>query len=243
MPHVRERYGIDAPKVVAGFSAVALLLTALVFPVTLVMNMTFGYTAAWVTGIALGGYTLVLWASLAWTVAGSVVGKRREWALMLDELSLRGDERVLEVGPGRGAVLVQIAQRLTTGRAVGIDLWRTQDQSGNSQKWLLDNAHTAGVADRIEAHTGDMRSLPFPDASFDLTVASLAIHNVPAADQEKVVTELVRVLKPGGRVVILDFRQIEQLAAALREAGAREITVSNRRWRVHPSVRVVRAAV
>src|ERR1041384_2508906 len=59
-------------------------------------------------------------------------GKFLVWEELLDGLHLRGDERVLDLGCGRGAVLLLAAQRLTTGWAVGVDLWHTADQSGNS---------------------------------------------------------------------------------------------------------------
>src|SRR5262245_25632900 len=59
-------------------------------------------------------------------------GKFIAWAELLDDLMLRGDERILDLGCGRGAVLLLAAQYLTTGRAVGVDLWRSRDQSGNA---------------------------------------------------------------------------------------------------------------
>jgi arsenite methyltransferase len=52
---------------------------------------------------------------------------------LLDRLGLRGDERILDLGCVRGAVLLA-AQHLTTGRAVGVDLWRSRDQSGLARK-------------------------------------------------------------------------------------------------------------
>jgi arsenite methyltransferase len=60
-------------------------------------------------------------------------GKRAIWAQLLDELGLRGDEHVLDGGCGRGAVLMLAARRLPAGRAVGADVWRRRDQSGNSR--------------------------------------------------------------------------------------------------------------
>jgi len=60
-------------------------------------------------------------------------GKRAIWVQLLDELGLRGDEQVLDVGCGRGAVLMLAARRLPAGRAVGADEWRRRDQSGNSR--------------------------------------------------------------------------------------------------------------
>jgi hypothetical protein len=64
------------------------------------------------------------------------------------------------------------------GRAVGVDLWRGVDQSGNSAEATRRNAIAEGVADRVELHTGDITALPFAENSFDVVVSSLAIHNI-----------------------------------------------------------------
>ena len=70
------------------------------------------------------------------------------------------------MGCGRGAVLTAVARRLTTGRVTGIDIWSTLDQSGNAKDVTARNASLEGVADRMEIETGDMRALPFKDASW-----------------------------------------------------------------------------
>src|SRR5207247_7325499 len=90
-------------------------------------------------------------------------GKFMVWAELLDQLNLRGDERILDLGCGRGAVLLLAAQHLTTGRAVGVDLWRRVDQSGNSVEATRRNAIAEGVDDRVELHTANMMALPFED--------------------------------------------------------------------------------
>src|SRR5713101_10177795 len=90
-------------------------------------------------------------------------GKFVVWSELLDQLSLRGDERILDLGCGRGAVLLLAAQHLTTGRTVGVDLWRSADQSSNSAEAARRNAIAEGVADRVELHTADMTALPFED--------------------------------------------------------------------------------
>src|SRR5262249_8527024 len=105
-------------------------------------------------------------------------GKFVVWANLLVQLGLRGDERILDLGCGRGAVLLLAAQHLTTGQAVGMDLWRGGDQSGNAADATRRNAVTEGVADRVELHTADMTALPLDDDSFDLVVSSLAMHNI-----------------------------------------------------------------
>ncbi len=159
-------------------------------------------------------------------------GKFRVWDEILDELHLRGDERVLDMGCGRGAVLVAVARRLTTGRVTGVDLWSTHDQSGNSREVTLRNAALEGVKDRIEIETGDMRALPFPDASFHVVVSSLAIHNIRSnADRARAVAEAWRVLQPGGRLAIADIRATARYARTLSGLGAVGIARRRLGWR------------
>ena len=57
----------------------------------------------------------------------------------------------------------------------GVDIWSTHDQSGNARDVTVHNASLEGVGDRVDLETGDMRALPFPDATFDLVVSSLAL--------------------------------------------------------------------
>jgi arsenite methyltransferase len=82
----------------------------------------------------------------------------------------------------------------------------------------------AGVGSRVELHTADMTSLPFPDASFDVVASALAIHNIPTAEgRTAAVTEALRVLRPGGQMIIVDFRHAADYAGVLRELGARDV--------------------
>jgi arsenite methyltransferase len=124
-------------------------------------------------------------------------GKFLEWDRILDHLHLRGDEGVLDMGCGRGAVLTAVARRLATGRVTGVDIWSTKDQSGNARDVTLLNASLEGVGDRVQIDTGDMRALPYPDATFDLVVSSLAIHNIRSnVDRKRAIVEGFRVLNP-----------------------------------------------
>src|SRR5207248_6090674 len=135
------------------------------------------------------------------------VGKLRSREQFLDLVPWRGDETVLDVGCGRGLFLVGAARRLTTGRAVGVDLWQAADLSGNRPEATLENARREGVADRVEVKDGDARHLAFADASFDVVVSSLALHNiVKAEERQQAVREIVRVLKPGGQVALVDIQ-------------------------------------
>ncbi len=159
-------------------------------------------------------------------------GKFIEWERILDRTHLRGDEMVLDMGCGRGAVLTAIARRLTTGRVTGVDIWSTTDQSGNAMEVTLRNASLEGVSDHVHIETADMRALPFPDATFDLVVSSLAIHNIRSnADRKRAISEGFRVLKPGGRMVIADIRATAIYATALRALGASNVERHRLGWR------------
>jgi SAM-dependent methyltransferase len=158
-------------------------------------------------------------------------GKRAIWAQVLDELGLRGDEHVLDVGCGRGAVLMLAARRLPAGRAVGADVWRRRDQSGNSRAAAERNAVAEGVHGRVELADADARDLPFGSASFDVVVSSLAISNIrEAGGRAQALREAVRVLRPGGRLRIVD-EGAGRYAAVLRDVGCTDVAVRQLDWR------------
>jgi cyclopropane fatty-acyl-phospholipid synthase-like methyltransferase len=72
---------------------------------------------------------------------------------------------VLDVGCGRGLLLIGAAKRLTTGKAVGVDIWQTEDLSGNRPEATLENARLERVAERVGVKDGDARRLPFADGT------------------------------------------------------------------------------
>jgi ubiquinone/menaquinone biosynthesis C-methylase UbiE len=217
----RGSYGIDAP-----YALITLTVLSALF-------LTYAIVSAFLSG-KLGPFLpaviVVLMVSTA--LHTTLRGKFVVWAKLISQLALHGDERVLDMGCGRGAVLLMAAQHLTTGRAVGVDLWSRIDQSGNSAEATRRNAQAEGVADRIELHTGDMRALPFKDCSFDIVVSSLAIHNIPGrAGREKAVMEAVRVLKPGGRLLLADVKGTRHHEKQLAGMGMSEVMRRELGWR------------
>jgi len=110
-PRRRGSYGIDAPYAFAFISASSAVVIV----------------ACLVIAIVSGDMRKFLPALFVLTIVGfylhtTLRGKFLVWAELLDSLGLRGDERILDLGCGRGAVLLLAAQHLTTGRAVGLDL-------------------------------------------------------------------------------------------------------------------------
>ncbi|HVS39635.1 MAG TPA: class I SAM-dependent methyltransferase [Gemmataceae bacterium] len=219
-PRRQGSYGIDAPYWVA-FVVVVTAFNV----VSAVLNAIDG--RLW--PIAPAVFLLALTNSVLYT---TLRGKFVIWADLLDQLNLRGDERILDLGYGRGAVLLMAAQRLTTGRAVGVDLWKRGDQSGNAAVATQRNAVAEGVADRGELHTADMTALPLADDGFDLVLSSLAIHNSHGrVGRDKAIDEAARVLRPGGRLAIADIRGTRQYRTRLIQIGMSNVVRRRLGWR------------
>lgn len=122
-------YGVDAPGVVRNLFLVAAaglacwLLKVIGCWSGLLIIPVFGIKfllPLWITGLALGGTCGFLGA---WMIYESKLGKRQRRERLLDHLAWTGNERVLDVGCGRGLMLVGAAKRLSTGSATGIDVW------------------------------------------------------------------------------------------------------------------------
>jgi arsenite methyltransferase len=182
---------------------------------------------------ALAGVSAVGTAStVALHMYATRAGKFVVWDRVLGDLRLRGDETLLDMGCGRGAVLLAAAKRLPRGRAIGVDLWQA-DQTDNSQQATLANAAAEHVVDRIEVHTADMTALPLANESVDVIVSNLAIHNIPThGGRRQALDEAVRVLRPGGRLAIADLWETRQHATHLRELGWRNVRRRNLGWRM-----------
>lgn len=115
----------------------------------------------------------------------------------LDLFALMPGERVLDVGCGSGVVTRDLARRVApTGCAVGLDL------SPALLTVAGELAAAAGLADVVEWREGDARALPFDDGAFDAAIAVTTLCHIP--DGERAVPELVRVVRPGGRIGVFD---------------------------------------
>lgn len=209
----RPDYGIDAPGLVRAFFSIG--------GITLILSL----------GLILGFATLRGWAAMLaltlmviaiytlgmgfFMVRYSRVTKLIEREQLLRLIPLTGSEQVLDVGCGRGLLLVEVAKRLTDGKAVGIDIWRAEDQSCNHAAATFENATFEGVKDRVEIHTADMRQLPFSDESFHAVVSHWAIHNLEKAkDRSMAFDEIHRVLKPSGWILIADIENSAEYQTA-----------------------------
>ncbi len=133
--------------------------------------------------------------------------------------SLQSGEQVLDVGCGTGTLAIEVALRVgREGRVAGID-------PGTDQiAWARSKAARHNV--QIDFQVGVIEHLPFPDQTFDVVLSTLMMHHLPVSLKRKGLAEITRVLKPGGRLVIADFKpkKERQGVAARFHAGGSGIT-------------------
>ncbi|MEM1093711.1 MAG: class I SAM-dependent methyltransferase [Bacteroidota bacterium] len=111
---------------------------------------------------------------------------------------VRDGEDVLEVAVGTGLTFRKLLKQNPNGRTEGVDL--TPAMLHRAQKRARRTANT-----NYGLHLGDAYALPFPDASFDLVINSYMFDMLPAADFVPVLREYKRVLRPGGRLVMMNM--------------------------------------
>lgn len=227
-------YGIDGPVVlrnliIIGAAAIGLSLFAhyQILPIRPRLGSILVKFCIFIAAFNLLCLLLSVWSSK--------VGKRLEATRILDSYDWQGDEKVLDVGCGRGLMLISAAKRLVTGKAVGVDIWDSRDQAGNHPENTFKNAQLEDVADRIEIRKSDARELPFEDHTFDVVLSNKVFHNITNREERKrAILEMARVLKPGGWLGIIDSFQY---AAILRDIGWASAQASGRRFFMFPPVK------
>jgi SAM-dependent methyltransferase len=223
MAQARENYGIDAPTVVRNLAGIGFLLLIVSAATAALLHLQIVGPSRFALILRNNGLvTAIICLVMAfWMIASSKWLKHKVARALLDSRAWRGDEIVLDVGCGRGLIAVAAARRVPQGKVTGVDIWQEVDLGGNSPEAIRANAEAAGVSDRLDVDTGDARSLPYPDASFDVVASMTAIHNIPGAEGRRAaIAEAWRVTRPGGQILIFDIRHARTYAAQLRALGA-----------------------
>ena len=120
-------------------------------------------------------------------------GLDRRWkAKLVATIDWSNRQRVLDLACGTGDIAFAVAAK--GSRVVGLDI---------THRMLQLAAGKLPTSQRVSFVTGDMMALPFPDASFDVITTGYGLRNVP--DLGGALREMCRVLRPGGRMLALDF--------------------------------------
>jgi demethylmenaquinone methyltransferase/2-methoxy-6-polyprenyl-1,4-benzoquinol methylase len=128
-------------------------------------------------------------------------GVHRLWKdAMMDWLAPRAGQRLLDVAGGTGDVAFRFLKRAAGTTAVVCDMTEPMLIEGRKR------AEAEKMADRLDWVVGDAMALPFPNASFDVYTISFGIRNVTRIADA--LSEAYRVLKPGGRLMVLEFSHI-----------------------------------
>jgi ubiquinone/menaquinone biosynthesis C-methylase UbiE len=141
---------------------------------------------------------------------------------------------VLDVGCGTGTLAIEVQQHIgNAGRVVGID--------PSSEQIARARSKAARRQMQIEFQVGVIEQLAFPDQTFDVVLSTLMMHHLSASLKRQGLAEIARVLKPGGRLVIADFKHKRERAgrAARFHAGGSSCTnwppwsrtLVSRRWK------------
>jgi ubiquinone/menaquinone biosynthesis C-methylase UbiE len=114
-------------------------------------------------------------------------------------------ETVLDLGTGTAQIPIELCRQRLGVHVVAVDLAEHMLQVG------LDNVRRAGLIDRIRLERVDAKSLPYPDGSFPAVISNSIVHHIPWPIQ--VLAEIVRVLKPGGKLFLRDLVRPESDSA------------------------------
>ena len=129
------------------------------------------------------------------------VGIHRLWKdAMMDWLAPRAGQRLLDVAGGTGDIAFRFLKRAGNGHATVLDLTESMLVEGRKR------AEAEAMADQLDWITGDAMHLPFADNTFDVYTISFGIRNVTRP--QEALNEAYRVLRPGGRLMVLEFSQL-----------------------------------
>ena len=128
-------------------------------------------------------------------------GVHRIWKdAMMDWLAPRPGQRLLDVAGGTGDISFRFLKRAGSGHSTVLDITESMLVEGRKR------AEAESMHDQLDWVVGDAMALPFPDNTFDVYTISFGIRNVTRP--QEALNEAFRVLRPGGRLMVLEFSQL-----------------------------------
>jgi ubiquinone/menaquinone biosynthesis C-methylase UbiE len=201
----------------------------------------FGLRRGWSKFLLAPLALICLWGVAASFTARFLVDFNGLFELPTQKWFASGEGKVLDLGAGTGRSSIVVLREKPKAHLVALDEFGHSFEehfSGTPSERILANLKAAGLSDRAMIQPGDMRTLPFPDCSFDSAISAWAIDHLRTDDVRKSLREARRVLKPGGDLLIMamykdgymrtifgpfmmhsSFRGVARWEELLREAG------------------------
>jgi len=222
----RANYGVYGSWTAYALFAAMAVLTLLLVSFTVFLRILF--IVAFATSVAL--LTLLL-------LIPQIFYARRRIRIVHEVITagkIGADDHILDLGTGRGFLAIEIAKAVKGCSTVGIDVWSMPAKGeihkgfvlGNTKENAERNAQLEGVSDNVKFRRADARELPFESESFDVVISSFVMHQIVySAGGHRVFEETYRVLKPEGRLVIVDAFISGGTTQKLLESGFKEMQV------------------
>ena len=176
-----------------------LILTAIAAPL-----LYLALKRKWPKPLSAAIAAIALWSLAAFIIVDYVVGINIRTTLPTEQFLKSGEGVVLDMGAGSGRSALMVLESRPKATLVALDTFAESytehfhEESAAGQARLLANLRAAGVAGRATIKQGDMRQLPYPDATFDAIVSIAAIDHLGSTGAGFAFREAARVIKPGG---------------------------------------------
>lgn len=159
-------------------------------------------------------------AVTCWWAFYVTTGKLKHRDALLNMVDWNGKKTVLDIGTGRGLLLIGAAKKVEAGSCIGIDIWWEHDMFNNTKEQTIENAKLENVIEKVEIRNEDIRCTSFSSDYFDVILSNLCLHNIKKKEERKeACNEIVRILKKGGIVVISDGFHTKEYKSFFKEQG------------------------